>query len=76
MLATFVAIDVLKLPLLLVIALLGPVGAWPMYRARRNRLRMLTERSANRFQVDWDQRKAAAHTNTGAHSNSLPIATV
>jgi chromate transporter len=35
-LATFVAIGVLKLPLLLVIAVLGTVGAWLMYRARRN----------------------------------------
>jgi len=30
------AIGLLKLPLLLVIAVLGPVGAWLMYRARRN----------------------------------------
>ncbi|MBP0592171.1 chromate transporter [Paraburkholderia sp. LEh10] len=33
--ATFAAIGVLKLPLLLVIAVLGPVGAWLMYRALR-----------------------------------------
>jgi chromate transporter len=32
-LATFLAIGVFKLPLLLVLAVLGPVGAWLMYRA-------------------------------------------
>lgn len=31
--ATFIAIGVLRLPLLLVLAVLGPVGAWLMWRA-------------------------------------------
>jgi chromate transporter len=33
--ATFVAIGLLKLPLLLVVAVLGPLGAWLMYRDLR-----------------------------------------
>lgn len=31
--ATFIAIGVLRLPLLLVLAVLGPFGAWLMWRA-------------------------------------------
>jgi chromate transporter len=33
--ATFIAIGVLRLPLLLVLAVLGPFGSWLMWRAVR-----------------------------------------
>jgi chromate transporter len=33
--ATFIAVGLLKLPLLLVLAVLGPFGSWLMWRALR-----------------------------------------